>query len=93
MNLHEYLSSPGALSVAELAKEIGLTGTSRNQQVWQWQHAHEGRRPNPEYCVAIERATANRVKRWDLRPDDWHRIWPELIGKKGSPPVPEVQAA
>lgn len=21
----------------------------------------------------------------DLRPDDWHRIWPELIGKPGAP--------
>lgn len=24
---------------------------------------------------------------WDLRPDDWHRIWPELIGADGAPPV------
>lgn len=24
---------------------------------------------------------------WDLRPDDWHRIWPELIGTEGAPPV------
>lgn len=22
---------------------------------------------------------------WDLRPDDWHRIWPELIGAEGAP--------
>jgi hypothetical protein len=21
----------------------------------------------------------------DLRPDDWHRIWPELIGAEGAP--------
>ena len=24
---------------------------------------------------------------WDLRPDDWHRIWPELIGADGAPDV------
>lgn len=24
---------------------------------------------------------------WDLRPDDWHRIWPELVGTKGAPDV------
>ena len=24
---------------------------------------------------------------WDLRPNDWHRIWPELIGADGAPEV------
>ena len=32
------------------------------------------------------------VARWDLRPDDWHRIWPELVGMDGAPPVPEAEA-
>lgn len=40
----------------------------------------------PEHCAAIHGATG--VPRWDLRPDDWHRIWPELIGAEGAPPVP-----
>lgn len=31
-----------------------------------------------EHCPAIEKMTEARVKRQDLRPDDWHRIWPEL---------------
>lgn len=31
-----------------------------------------------ERCVPIERATAGAVTRKDLRPDDWHEIWPEL---------------
>ena len=30
-------------------------------------------------CTAIERATAGRVTRRDLRPDDWHLHWPELV--------------
>lgn len=30
------------------------------------------------------------AKLWDLRPDDWHRIWPELIGTEGSPDVKEA---
>lgn len=38
-----------------------------------------------ERCVPIERATGGAVRRWDLRPDDWHRIWPELIGAEGAP--------
>jgi DNA-binding transcriptional regulator YdaS (Cro superfamily) len=30
-----------------------------------------------EYCALIEMATG--VTRRDLRPDDWHLIWPELV--------------
>jgi len=26
--------------------------------------------------------------RWDLRQEDWHLIWPELIGTQGAPMVP-----
>ena len=38
-----------------------------------------GKRPVPiERCVPIERATDGAVSRIDLRPDDWHEIWPEL---------------
>lgn len=33
----------------------------------------------PELCVLIERITSSAVTRRDLRPDDWHRIWPELV--------------
>ncbi|MEY2686583.1 MAG: hypothetical protein RL375_781 [Pseudomonadota bacterium] len=31
-----------------------------------------------ERCYSIERATNGAVTRKDLRPDDWHEIWPEL---------------
>jgi DNA-binding transcriptional regulator YdaS (Cro superfamily) len=31
-----------------------------------------------EYCLAIETATVGEVSRKDLRPDDWHKIWPDL---------------
>lgn len=34
--------------------------------------------PDAAHCVAIERATNGVVSRRDLRPDDWHLIWPEL---------------
>jgi DNA-binding transcriptional regulator YdaS (Cro superfamily) len=36
-----------------------------------------GRKPSPELCVQIERATGGDVTRRDLR-DDWRAIWPEL---------------
>lgn len=32
-----------------------------------------------EHCAAIENATGKVVTRQDLRPDDWPRIWPELV--------------
>lgn len=48
----------------------------------------------PEACVLFERNSQGAVRRWDLRPDDWHRIWPELIGAEGAPEVPgEAKAA
>lgn len=29
---------------------------------------------------------------WDLRPADWHEIWPELVGTEGSP-IPMAKLA
>ena len=48
---------------------------------------------DPLSCTAIEEIPGCPVKRWDLRPDDWYRIWPELIGKEGAPAVPMKAAA
>ena len=39
-------------------------------------------------CSDIERATGGAVSRRDLRPDDWHRIWPELVTHEH--PAPEA---
>lgn len=45
-----------------------------------------GRRaPSPELCSDIERETHGAVMRWDLRPDDWRRIWPELLQRPDAP--------
>ena len=72
---------------SSLANAIGCPP----QLVWQWAR---GVRPVPvERCTEIERATSGAVRRWDLRPSDWHLIWPELIGADGAPPVPEQEPA
>ncbi|WP_374257656.1 transcriptional regulator [Aquabacterium sp.] len=64
---------------AELARRLGVTPP----MVQQWK---TGLRPVPaQYCPAIERVTKGKVTRKDLRPDDWHLIWPELIGPDGAP--------
>lgn len=61
-----------ANSGAELARRLGVTPTS----VSEWKTGRKT--PDPERCVAIEQITNGEVTRIDLRPDDWHRIWPEL---------------
>jgi DNA-binding transcriptional regulator YdaS (Cro superfamily) len=65
-------------SQANLARELGYEDV-RNVSPWT-----RGDRPfPPHHCVSIERATQGAVTRRDLRPDDWHLIWPELIEKDG----------
>ena len=76
MTLSEYFNQPGALTVARLRE---LIGAKSDAQVRQWQHGYADRRPGPVYCVAIERVTNGLVTRRDLRPDDWHLHWPELV--------------
>lgn len=63
-------------SKSALARLVGVTPPT----VQQWAN---GERPvPPERCVLIERVTGGAVGRRDLRPDDWHLIWPELDENK-----------
>ena len=90
MKLHDYLQKPGSLSVSELRTRIKA---SSDAQIRQWQHGYADRVPSPENATAIEQATEGAVSRWDLRPEDWHRIWPELIGRQGAPKVAAAKVA
>ncbi len=83
MDLKTYLARDGSLSVAQLAAAIGV---KHEAQVRQWQHGYADRLPSPLNCTAIERATGGVVTRRDLRPDDWHLIWPELVSKEHPAP-------
>ena len=70
--LKSYLS--GVETGVALAAKLGVPPAL----VSQWR---TGARPVPiDRCPAIERATNGAVTRRDLRPDDWHLIWPELAG-------------
>jgi DNA-binding transcriptional regulator YdaS (Cro superfamily) len=63
-----------------LASTIGIPVSFMSQMV-------SGDRPvPPQHAAPIEAATGRQVMRWELRPDDWHRIWPELVGADGAPP-------
>lgn len=58
---------------SHLAKLIGVAPSFVHQWV-------NGVRPVPvQICVVIEQATNGEVTRKELRPKDWHLIWPELI--------------
>lgn len=58
--------------VGALAKRIGV-GQS-NVSNWKMRASVPA-----EHCAAIEQATEGKVSRKELRPDDWERIWPELV--------------
>ena len=58
-----------------MTKLAGVIGQSV-QTVSNWR----GRGVPVVHCLAVEMATGGAVTRKELRPDDWHRIWPDLIG-------------
>lgn len=95
MELQKYLALPTSLTVSALRERMVALGSSikSDAQIRQWQHRYGNRLPDATNCVFIERATAEQVRRWDLRPDDWHEIWPELIGKSGAPAVQQKAVA
>lgn len=79
-----------AVQVAGSASKLAADIRVSPSMVSQWASGH---RPVAiERCVAIEQATAGMVRRWDLRPDDWGAIWPELIGAEGAPTWPRERA-
>ena len=65
-------------SVSALARAIGMS----QQTVWAWIYRKS---IPPEHCAAVERATGGAVMRWDLRPEDWREIWPELAERTDAP--------
>lgn len=82
MNLPAYLKPLSDVERRGFAQACGTT----------WNHmrniAYSGKLCGVLLAVAIEKCTGAAVRRWHLRPDDWHLIWPELIGTEGAPAVP-----
>ncbi|WP_225589299.1 hypothetical protein [Achromobacter sp. ACM03] len=87
MNLNSYLSSPGSLSVSQLRARMAELGyvVKNDAQIRQWRIRFRGRRPSPTNCVGLELASGWKMRRQDLRPEDWQEIWPELVGQTYSP--------
>lgn len=84
MKLAEFLNAQRGRTQA-VAKAAGMAPAFLSQIA-------NGVRPCPaEWGAELERQCEANVRRWELRPDDWHRIWPELIGSEGAPDVPSAQ--
>lgn len=91
----EQQGSPEESEVARAVRLLGGSvsaarrlGVERYQSVQSW--VREGRVP-ANYAPAVADITG--VPIWGLRPDDWHRIWPMLIGIDGAPAVPAEKKA
>jgi len=60
-------------------RSVGLASAIDMSPAYLSQIANGTRPAQAAVCVAIERATCGEVTRRDLRPCDWHLIWPELV--------------
>lgn len=72
MDLKNYLIESDTKK-AEFARAINVSAALLHQWI-------ESIRPVAiQHCPAIEKQTGGKVTRKELRPDDWHKIWPELV--------------
>lgn len=78
MKLKEFLDLERGRAV-RLAAQLGVEPS----MLGQW--SRSVRSVSPARCVEIEGATGGEVMRWDLRPDDWRQIWPELVTHPNAP--------
>lgn len=86
MDIQTYLKdNPEKRRALAQEMDIGIAN------IYQWMR---GLRPVPvERCAVIERLTQGAVTRKDLRPNDWHEIWPELALNESSQPQPQTPHA
>lgn len=72
MNLKKYLLTFERGGASRFADTLGVSISFLSQM------ASGTAAISPARAVAIEQATNGAVTRRDLRPNDWHLIWPEL---------------
>lgn len=86
MHLKTYIQAARGNGIA-LAQALGIPPSYLSQM------ANADRAVTPERASKIEAATGGAVRRWDVRPTDWHLIWPELVGAEGAPPIQQPTEA
>lgn len=77
MKLKPYLESLPRGGISEFAEKSGISPVYLSQLAAE----QDDRVPSAELCVVIERESNFKVSRQELRPKNWHLIWPELTGK------------
>lgn len=85
MDLREFLSGLPHGGAVDFAKRLDVSPYYLQQLA----SRQNGRTPSPALCVQIERLSNWGVRRWDMRPDDWHLIWPELVTARDAPRAPD----
>lgn len=70
----------------QMAAEIGCN------ERFLWQCLTGRNAMQPLDAVQVEVQTRGKLRRWHVRPKDWHLIWPEIVGQEGAPPVPTEPA-
>jgi DNA-binding transcriptional regulator YdaS (Cro superfamily) len=73
MKLKDYILSLDRGGCKNLACSLGVSSSYLSQM------AAGITSVSPARCVELEQLTDGRVNRKDLRPNDWDKIWPELI--------------
>ena len=61
------------LKQAQIAAIVGVSAG----RVGHWYRGEDV--PPPASCVVLEKYSNGQIIRQDLRPSDWHLIWPELL--------------
>jgi len=72
MELRKYLFEMPPQERQAFAESVGTTARHLTNV------AYGSRTLDEKVCVAIEQCTRKIVTRQELRPEDWHLIWPEL---------------
>lgn len=83
MNLKEYIQSGRGRGIA-LAEALGIPQSFLSQM------ASGERGITAERAAAIEAATQGALMRWDLCPDNWRDVWPELVNHPSAPSAQEA---
>ncbi|MFH8134186.1 transcriptional regulator [Pantoea osteomyelitidis] len=72
MHLKIYLENAKRGEATRLARELHISTSYLSQLV------SGAASVSPARCIEIEKVTGGAVTRADMRPDDWHKIWPEF---------------
>ena len=83
-NAGELIDAMGG--TAAVARALGV----RNPSVAEWRR---GGIPTARlWRLAVLAEQRGIAPRWEVAPNDWHLIWPELIGADGAPQVSDDKA-